>query len=230
MLESVSGRVLRVKEHIRLLLVEDHALVREGTREIIERDPLLRVLGEAEDGPSALALVDELRPDMVLVDLDLPIINGIEVIRRIRSKPDGPLAIVLSAYDDEDYVMAALAAGATGYLLKTAHADELISAIHAAARGETVLQGSVGRTLLARAQSPGGQHDVLTERELEILRLAAHGARTKQIAAQLMVSSRTVEAHLTSVFNKLGVSSRTEAIMYAAAHGWISLPRHGPQT
>lgn len=219
-----------MREHIRLLLVEDHALVREGTREIIERDPLLRVLGEAEDGPTALALVDELQPDMVLVDLDLPILNGIEVIRRIRSKPDGPLAIVLSAYDDEDYVMAALSAGATGYLLKTAHADELISAIHAAARGETVLQGSVGRTLIARAQAPGGQHDVLTERELEVLRLAAHGARTKQIAAQLMVSSRTVEGHLTSIFNKLGVSGRTEAIMYAAARGWINLPRHGPET
>jgi len=218
-----------VRKHIRLLLVEDHALVREGTREILERDPMLRVLGEAEDGPTAIALADELHPDIVLVDLDLPILNGIEVIRRIRAKPDGPLALVLSAYDDEDYVMAALSAGATGYLLKTAHADELIDAIHAAARGETVLQGSVGRALLARAQGSGGQHDVLTARELEILRLAAHGARTKQIAAQLMVSSRTVEGHLTSIFNKLGVSGRTEAIMYAASHGWITLPRHGPQ-
>lgn len=219
-----------MREHIRLLLVEDHALVREGTREILERDPMLRVLGEAEDGPTAIALAAELQPDMVLVDLDLPILNGIEVIRRIRSQPAAPLCLVLSAYDDEDYVMAALSAGATGYLLKTAHADELISAIHAAARGETVLQGSVGRTLIARAQAPGGQHDVLTERELEVLRLAAHGARTKQIAAQLMVSSRTVEGHLTSIFNKLGVSGRTEAIMYAAARGWINLPRHGPET
>jgi DNA-binding NarL/FixJ family response regulator len=216
-------------ERIRLLLAEDHALVREGTREILERDPSLRVLGEAEDGPSAIAMAEELQPDMVLVDLDLPILNGIEVIRRIRSRPGGPLALVLSAYDDEDYVMAALSAGATGYLLKTAHAQELIAAIHAAARGETVLQGSVGQTLLARAQNVSGQHDVLTERELEILRLAAHGARTKQIAARLSISSRTVEGHLTSIFNKLGVSGRTEAIMYAAARGWVSLPRHGPQ-
>jgi DNA-binding NarL/FixJ family response regulator len=218
-----------LKEHVRLLLVEDHALVREGTREILERDPRLRVVGEADDGPSALALIDDLQPDIVLVDLDLPILNGIEVIRRIRAKPDGPLALVLSAYDDEDYVMAALSAGATGYLLKTAHADELISAIHAAAGGETVLQGSVGRTLLARAQGPGGRHEVLSERELEVLRLAAQGARTKQIAAQMMVSPRTVEGHLTSIFNKLGVGGRTEALMYAAARGWISLPRHGPQ-
>jgi DNA-binding NarL/FixJ family response regulator len=215
-----------VGEHIRLLLVEDHALVREGTREILERDPRLRVVGEAEDGPAALALVDDLQPDIVLVDLDLPILNGIEVVRRIRARPNGPLALVLSAYDDEDYVMAALSAGATGYLLKTAHADELISAIHAAASGETVLQGSVGRTLLARAQGPG-QHEVLTERELEVLRLAAQGARTKQIAAQMMVSSRTVEGHLTNIFNKLGVSGRTEAIMYAAGRGWITLPHHG---
>jgi DNA-binding NarL/FixJ family response regulator len=218
-----------LREHIRLLLVEDHALVREGTREILERDPDLRVVGEAEDGPAALALVEELQPDIVLVDLDLPILNGIEVIRRIRAKPNGPLALVLSAYDDEDYVMAALSAGATGYLLKTAHAADLTSAIHAAARGETVLQGSVGRTLLARAQGPSGDHDVLTERELDVLRLAAHGARTKQIASQLMVSARTVEGHLTSIFNKLGVSNRTEALMYAAGKGWINLPRHGPQ-
>lgn len=228
MLES-GAKGSGVREHIRLLLVEDHALVREGTREILERDPRLRVVGEAEDGPSALALVDDLQPDIVLVDLDLPILNGIEVIRRIRAKADAPLALVLSAYDDEDYVMAALSAGATGYLLKTSHAADLISAIHAAAGGETVLQGSVGRTLLARAQGPGGQQDVLTGRELDVLRLAAQGARTKQIAAQLMVSSRTVEGHLTSIFNKLGVAGRTEAIMHAAARGWINLPRHGPQ-
>jgi DNA-binding NarL/FixJ family response regulator len=217
-------------DHIRLLLVEDHALVREGTREILERDSSLRVIAEAEDGPSAIALAEELRPDVVLVDLDLPILNGIEVIRRIRARPDAPLALVLSAYDDEDYVMAALSAGATGYLLKTAHSDELVASIHAAARGDTVLQGSVGRTLLARAQAPAGQHELLSSRELEVLRLAAHGARTKEIAGQLGLSSRTVEGHLTSIFNKLGVSSRTEAIMYAAARGWVSLPHHGPRT
>jgi len=229
MLESNGGGP--VKDRIRLLLAEDHALVREGTREILERDPSLRVLGEAADGPTAIALAEELRPDMVLVDLDLPILNGIEVIRRIRSQPEGPLALVLSAYDDEDYVMAALSAGATGYLLKTAHADELISAIHAAARGETVLQGSVGRALVARAQHLSGQqHGLLSERELEVLRLAAQGAHTKQIAARLSVSSRTVEGHLTTIFNKLGVSSRTEAVISAAARGWIDLPRHGPQT
>lgn len=213
--------------HIRLLLAEDHALVREGTRDILERDPGLRVIGEAEDGPTAIALAEELKPDIVLVDLDLPILNGIEVIRRIRAKPTGPLALVLSAYDDEDYVMAALLAGATGYLLKTAHSDELIAAIHAAARGETVLQGSVSRTLLARARAASVEHEVLSSRELEVLRLAAHGARTKEIAAQLAVSSRTVEGHLTSIFNKLGVASRTEAIMYSASRGWISLPHRG---
>jgi len=227
MLESAHGGP--VKDRIRLVLAEDHALVREGTREILERDPMLRVLGEADDGPTAIALAEELRPDIVLVDLDLPILNGIEVIKRIRSIPDGPLALVLSAYDDEDYVMAALSAGATGYLLKTAHAEDLISAIHAAARGETVLQGSVGRALVTRARGTGERHEVLTGRELEVLRLAAQGERTKQIAARLSVSTRTVEAHLTAIFNKLGVSSRTEAIMYAATRGWIDLPRRGPR-
>lgn len=219
-----------MENRVRLLLVEDHALVREGTREILERDERLSVIGEADDGPTALALAAELRPDLVLVDLDLPILNGIEVIRRIRSQSEGPLAVVLSAYDDADYVMAALSAGATGYLLKTAHADELIAAIHAAARGETVLQGSVGRALLTRARPADGEHHVLSERELEVLRLAANGAHTKEIAARMSVSARTVEGHLTAIFNKLGVSSRIEAIMFAAARGWVSVPQRGPRT
>lgn len=218
-----------MENRIRLLLVEDHALVREGTREILERDERLSVIGEADDGPSALALAAELHPDLVLVDLDLPILNGIEVIRRIRSQPEGPLAVVLSAYDDEDYVMAALSAGATGYLLKTAHADELVAAVHAAARGETVLQGSVGKALLTRARPAGSEHHVLSERELEVLRLAANGAHTKEIAARMSVSARTVEGHLTAIFNKLGVSSRIEAIMFAAARGWVSVPHRGPR-
>lgn len=216
-------------EHIRLLLAEDHALVREGTREMLEQDPSLRVVGEAEDGPTAIAMAEELEPDIVLVDVDLPILNGIEVIRRIKLGPAGPHALVLSAYDDEDYVMAALAAGASGYLLKTAHARELIVAIHAVARGEVVLHGSIGRALVTRAQGHVGDNEVLSSRELEVLRLAATGARTKEIAARLSVSARTVEGHLTNIFNKIGVSSRTEAVMYAAARGWVTLARHTPQ-
>jgi DNA-binding NarL/FixJ family response regulator len=218
-----------MENRVRLLLAEDHALVREGTREILERDERLSVIGEADDGPTAVALAAELRPDIVLVDLDLPILNGIEVIRRIRAMPEGPVAIVLSAYDDEDYVMAALSAGATGYLLKTAHADELIASIHAAARGETVLQGSVGRALLTRVRPASGEHHVLSDRELEVLRLAANGAHTKEIAARMSVSARTVEGHLTAIFNKLGVSSRIEAIMFATARGWVNVPHRGPR-
>ena len=210
-------------EHIRLLLVEDHALVREGTREILERDPRLRVVGEAEDGPAALAMIDDLQPDIVLIDLDLPILNGVEVIRRIRARPEGPLAIVLSAYDDEDYVLAALSAGATGYLLKTAHADELISAIHAAAGGETVLQGSVGRTLLARAQGPG-QHGVLTERELEVLGLVVAGQTDREIAEALFIGHRTAQTHVANILAKLGVSSRTAAATAAIAAGIVAAP------
>jgi DNA-binding NarL/FixJ family response regulator len=211
-------------ERTSILLAEDHAVVREGTRQILERDPAFVVVAEAEDGPSVLALAAELRPDLVLLDLNLPILNGIEVTRQLCAAPPAPRILILSAYDDEGYVMAALSAGANGYLLKTAHAQEVVAAIHAVARGEVVLDASVANRVLARARRDKPVTALLTGRELQVLELVSQGSRTKEIATDLSVSTRTVEKHLTSIFNKLGVSSRMEAVLRASSKGWITLP------
>jgi DNA-binding NarL/FixJ family response regulator len=210
-----------------VVIAEDHAVVREGTRQIVTSDPRIDVIGEAEDGQVALDLVEDLQPDILLLDLHLPRVTGIEVARRLQAAGSSTRILVLSAYDDDDYVFAAMDAGASGYLLKTAHGDEVIDAIHAISRGDVVLQGAVAAKLLRGRESERTQlpHDVgLTERELGILRMAAAGLRSKEIADRLFLSQRTVEGHLSHVFNKLGVSSRTEAVVHAAARGWLVLP------
>lgn len=212
-------------DRVTVLLAEDHAVVREGTREMLERDPQILVIGEAEDGAAAVALAADLSPDVVLLDLGLPVLNGIEAARRIRALPQPPQVLILSAYDDEDYVTAAVEAGASGYLLKTSHMRDVVAAIRSVALGEVVLHPAVARRLLMRSRAHGQSSDLLTDRELQVLRHAARGARNKEIAHLLSVSTRTVEAHLTSVFNKLGVTSRTEAILQAASRGWLALDR-----
>lgn len=206
---------------IRVLLAEDHAVVREGTRQILESDADVQVVGEAADGDEVVALATALRPDVVLLDLHMPILNGIAATRRILADLPNVRIVVLTAYDDEDYVAAALEAGVSGYLLKSAHGREVAAAIHAVAEGQLVLDGRLARRTLRRRDAV--PPDEPTAREIEVLRLAARGLRTKDIAAELGTSPRTVEAHITSVFNRFGVTTRTEAVMHAAARGWIRL-------
>jgi DNA-binding NarL/FixJ family response regulator len=208
-------------EPVTVVIAEDHAVVREGTRQMLENDELITVVGEAVDGPSAVAMSRDLAPDVLLLDMSLPVLNGIEVTRRVRGGPQPPHVLILSAYDDTDYVTAALSAGAGGYLLKTAGSQEVIAAILAVSRGDVVLHPAVARKALDR-QAGGGLGGALSEREHDVLRLAARGARTREIATELSVSTRTVESHFTSIYNKLGVTNRTEAVLYAAAHGWVS--------
>jgi DNA-binding NarL/FixJ family response regulator len=212
---------------VRVVIVEDHAVVREGTRQIVAGDPRIEVVGEAENGLEALDLVDALQPDVLVLDLHLPELSGIEVARRLQAAGSPTRVLVLSAHDEDDYVFAAMDAGASGYLLKTAHGAEVIDAIHAISSGDVVLQGAIAARIIKgrdanRQQLP---HELgLTERELEILGLAAAGLRNKDIADRLFLSLRTVEGHLSHVFNKLGVESRTEAIVQASSRGWLAGP------
>jgi DNA-binding NarL/FixJ family response regulator len=204
---------------VRVLLAEDHAVVREGTRQIVEADPAIEVVGEAADGAEVVTLASRLRPDVVLLDLHMPVLNGIEATRRILADAPDARILILSAYDDEDYVSAALDAGAAGYLLKSAHGQEVVAAIHAVAEGQVVMDARIARRALSRRDGPPA--DQPTAREIEVLRLAARGLRTKDIAAELGTSPRTIEAHLTSIFNRFGVATRTEAVMHAASRHWI---------
>lgn len=204
----------------RVLIVEDHAVVREGTREILQRDPTVAVVGEAGTAREAITLVGRLHPDVVLLDLALPDQSGIEAVPRILEAAPGTKVLVLSAYDDEDYVVAAIEAGATGYLLKTVRAKEVVEAIQAVRAGRVTLHPAVAEKLRRslRREAPA-----LSAREMEILGLAARGLRNKEIARRMHLSVRTVEGHISSILRKLGVGSRTEAVVYAAAHRWFPL-------
>lgn len=210
---------------IRVAIADDHTLVREGTREILEQQPDLRVVGEAATGQEAVDLACRLRPDVVLLDLRLPDLNGIDATARITTAVPETKVLLLSAYDDEDYVLAALHAGAAGYLLKTVPGHELAQAVRAAHAGETVMQDAVSRKLAQYWRQATGARSGpwLSQRELEVLRLLVAGCANKEIAARLAISLRTVEGHLGNIFSKLGVGSRTEAALYAVSHHLLSL-------
>lgn len=208
-------------KRLHVLLAEDHAVVREGTRRILEADSTISVVGEAADGAEAVELARELNPDVVLLDTAMPVLNGVEATRCIRALQPAPAVLLLSAYDEAGYAQAAMAAGASGYLLKTARAADVVAAIHSVAQGDVVLHPGIARKLLGERERAHGSG--LSEREMQVLHYAARGIRNRDIADELGVSTRTVEGHLTSVFNKLGVASRTEAIVQAAARGLIDL-------
>jgi len=214
---------------IRVLLAEDHVVVREGTRELIRLEPDMEVVGEASDGAEAIELVNKLQPDVVIMDIAMPKVNGIEATKQIKALHPNTVVLVLTAYDNDQYIFALLEAGAAGYLLKNVRGDELIDAIRAVHAGESVLHPAVARRVICRMVSPISSHleervaAPLSEREMEVLNLAAKGLSNKDIAEQLFLSPRTVQAHLGSIFNKLGVASRTEAILYGLRKGWITL-------
>jgi len=219
-------------EQIRVVLGEDHALVREGTRRIIEEAEDFTVVGEAGDGSQVLALIEELRPDVAVLDIRIPKLSGIDVVRRMRERSPATRALMLTAYDDDEFILAALDAGAAGYLLKTARAVELLDAIRRVHAGEPVLQAAIA-TKVARLwlRRPGVRADLtepLSPREREVLELAGSGLRNRVIADRLGISSRTVEGHFNSILGKLGVSSRLEAVLYALSHGWVTIDHEHP--
>lgn len=214
------------EKSVNVLIAEDHTLVREGTRQLLERRGIT-VIGEAANGEEAVRLAEKLRPDLVLMDVSMPKLNGIEATRIIKQSHPEIAVLVLTAYDDDQYVFALLQAGAAGYILKDAHGDEVVSAVRAVANGESVLAPPIARKVLSRFSSPAGTSknsaNTLSEREMDVLALAAKGMSNKAIADELHLSSRTVQVHLSSIFNKFGVASRTEAVLHALKIGLIEL-------
>ena len=217
-----------MSDKIRVLIADDHVVVRQGVRRFLEDGADIAVVGEAGDGPQALRLVEELQPDVALLDIQMPGLNGVEVSRQIKSRFPQVQVLVLTAYEDDAYVFAALQAGADGYLLKTAGVDELLSAVRRVHSGQSALSPGVTDKVVRQLQTgrperAAGQVERLSQRELEILRLAATGLTNKAIGARLHLSDRTIQGHLARVYGKLGVASRTEAVTAALKRGWMVL-------
>ncbi len=214
---------------IRILLAEDHAVVREGTRKLLESQPDFEVVGEAGDGEEAVELTKQLHPEVVIMDITMPKLSGIEATKQIKALYPSMAVLVLTGYDYDEYVFALIEAGAAGYLLKEATGDELIDAIRLVKAGEPAVHPRIMRKILDHLRTPVQEPaeiataESLTEREMEVLRWAVKGMSNKEIADALCLSVRTVQAHLQNIFNKLGVGSRSEAIVYALKKGWLSL-------
>ena len=216
----------RPERPLRVVIVDDHEVLRAGTRQILETADDIVVVGEADDGDSAIRMVKELQPDVVLVDIRLPGDSGIEVARQVGATSPDSKVVILSAYDDANYLHAALAAGVAGYLLKTMPRGELINAVRSAGLGTTVLDASM-TSQLAHGPSHGmlgGEGTTLTTRERQVIELVAEGLANKAIAARLGISARTIEGHLNHVFAKLGVSSRTELVRFVLDNNLTDYP------
>jgi len=217
---------------IRVLVADDHPVVREGLSAIVDVEDDITVVGQAWDGAEALRQARQLRPDVVLMDLKMPNVDGVEAIEHIRAELPGTHFLVLTTYADEEYIMAGIRAGARGYLLKDASPDDLVRAIRAVARGESLLQPLVAARVLDKlgemmmaGESPSlkpapGEH--LTAREREVLRLLAGGARTRDVAEALFISERTVKTHVANAMHKLDANTRAEAVARAIQLGLLS--------
>ena len=212
------------KTKIRVLLADDHIIVRQGVRQLLESSKDIQVIAEAADGEEARALIEQHLPDVAVLDIQMPKASGIEVTRWLRAHLPQIGVLILTAYDDDPYVMAVLQAGANGYVLKTSNADDLIQAVHDVNEGKSALDPSITKKLMSNLfkRTDVKQVEPLTDRELDVLRLAAKGYTNKAIGIQLNISDRTVQGHLAHIFAKMQANSRTEAVMRAVSLGWIS--------
>jgi len=214
---------------IRILIADDHAVLRDGTRRILEQEPDMEVVAEAGDGEEAVRLAGSSRPNVAIIDVAMPRVDGIEATKQIKALYPNVAVLILSAYDDDEFVFSLMEAGAAGYLLKSVRGRELVEAVRQVHAGESALHPAIARKLLNRfvlAPADKGRQkpqDVLSAREMEVLKLAATGLTNQDIAKELCLSLRTVQAHLGHIFNKLQVGSRTEAVLRALKEGWITL-------
>ncbi len=217
-------------EPIRIVLADDHVLMREGTRRALEQYRDMTVVGEAGDGQEALDLLKRLQPDVAILDIRMPKLNGIEVVRQMKDCCPNTKALILTAYDDDDYILALMEAGALGYVLKTTGASELAQSVRSVHSGEPILAPVIAAKVArlwaqSRADAKERTAEELSPREREVLQLAAKGLRNKDIADNLRISVRTVEGHFNNIFNKLNVASRVEAILYALSRQLVSLEK-----
>jgi DNA-binding NarL/FixJ family response regulator len=214
----------KTKTKIKVLLADDHHMVRAGIRQLLESADDIQVIAEAGDGEEAQALIQKHKPDVAVLDIQMPKASGIEVTRWVRAHLPEIGVLILTAYDDEPYVMAVLQAGANGYVLKTASTDELIQAVRDVHEGKSALDPSITKKLMSNLFKGSEKKivDPLTDREMDVLRLAAKGFTNKAIGVQLHISDRTVQGHLAHIFAKLQANSRTEAVMRGVSLGLIS--------
>lgn len=208
---------------IRLLLADDHLIVRAGIRQFLELEDDFEVIAEADDGDQAKKLIEQLSPDVAILDIQMPKATGIEVTRHVRSNRLPVGILILTAYEDDPYVTAVLKAGANGYILKTARPPEIIQAIRDVYQGKSALDRAIVSKVMAHLSAPSGPSLVinLSDREMEVLTLAAKGRTNRAIAAQLSISDRTVQGHFARIFEKMLANSRTEAVMKAVSMGLI---------
>jgi two-component system, NarL family, response regulator LiaR len=215
-------------EKIRIVIADDHDVVREGTKSLLESESDMEVVGEASDGEEAIKLIEKLNPDVVILDISMPKLSGIEVTRQIKPRFPTIAVLILSAYDNDEYVFSSLEAGASGYLLKEVHGREIVEAVRSVYSGESVLYPSIASKVIQRAITSSSKsienkpESELTDREMEVLRLASKGASNQDIADSLCISIRTVQGHVNNIFRKLGAESRTEAIFQGVKKGLIS--------
>jgi len=211
---------------IKILIADDHLIIRQGLRLILETENDLELVGEASDGSEAISLCQKLNPDVVLMDLRMPNMDGLSAIEKLRVDQPHIAVVILTTFNEDELMFRGLQAGAHGYLLKDTDRNTLFNTIRAAARGETLLKPEIMARVLLRTNMPAAEPRSseptnLTDRELEVLKTVAHGERSKEIAIQLGISERTVKAHLASIYNKLGVDSRAAAIAVAAQKGLL---------
>ena len=214
---------------IKILIADDHAFVREGTKRLLEQEEDMEVVAEASDGEEAVSMATRYKPDVAIIDISMPKMDGIGATKQIKALYPEMVVLILSAYDDDQFVFSLLEAGAAGYLLKSVHGKELVDAVRAVYAGESVLHPSIAKKVLSKfARTPGKvveekPEELLSKREIEVLKLVTRGLSNKEIADELCLSIRTVQGHIGNIFNKLKVSSRTEAVVHALKEGWVTL-------